>query len=291
MPRNKGWFRLYDRMIDSPQVLELSDSEFRLLISLWCLCSAEGGNGTISYTAVTIRRRTMPDHSLDEINAMLEHLKQLDLLTGEDGKYQIPHWEEHQYEYASRIPRNRSDLKTADDPKEMKKETTESNREINGKTTESERKENGKIDTDTDTDTEIEIEKEIEIEEGPAVPPLPPNLLQVERQALKELKAVPGYPFDLEKDPELLRSLMIDFPTVDPIDEIKKWRAYKLDHPLAKKSNPRLQLRKWFENAVKWRKEEQLLERVRASPSTFTGPTKKSKYPTLKVIDGKEYFD
>jgi len=249
MPRNKGWFRLYNRMIDSPQVLELNDSEFRLLISIWCLVSESDQGGKLPYSAQALRRRVMPDKSLEEIQQMLEHLIQLDLLSGEDGHYEVPRWEIHQYEYNSRIPKNRTDL---------------NKRKDNGKSTESERKENGKIDTEAeaeaDTETETDTDTEKDLEEGPAAPSLPPNLSQVERQALKELKAVPGYPFDLEKDPELLRSLMIDFPTIDPVDEIKKWRAYKLDHPLTKKSNPRLQLRRWFENAQRWSKDE------RASP-------------------------
>lgn len=165
MPRNKGWFRLYDRMIDSPQVLELNDSEFRLLVSLWCLCSAEGGNGTVSYTAAAIRRRVMPDHSLEDVKAMIEHLKQLDLLAGEDRKYTIPRWEKHQYEYNSRIPSNRSDLKKVT---EDSGETSENLRKENGKDSENEWKDNGKIDTDTETDTETDPEKDI-------IPPLPPQ--------------------------------------------------------------------------------------------------------------------
>lgn len=287
MPRNKGWFRLYDRMIDSPQVLELNDSEFRLLVSLWCLCSAEGGDGTISYTAAAIRRRTMPDHSIDEINAMLEHLKQLDLLAGEDGKYQIPRWEEHQYEYTSRIPRNRSDLKTADSAKETKEKTAENNRKENGKSTESKRKENGKIDTEAEADTDPETDTETDLlevaERGgvrggeipAAAPDDKPELTKTEREALAELKSIPGYPFDFDKDLKLLRNLETDFPDVDVLPELKKYHIYKLDHPLKKNSNPRLQLRNWFENAQRWRKED----RNGSNGRTFTNQGTNSKHP------------
>src|SRR5690606_15839110 len=98
------------------------------------------------------------------------------------------------------------------------------------------------------------------IDEGPAEPELTPSPSLQERECLKLLKAVPGYPFDYGQDLEHLRNLAIDFPTVDIISELKKWRAYKMDHPLKKKSNPRLQLRRWFENAQRWSKDE------RASP-------------------------
>lgn len=131
MPRNKSWFRFYSRMIDSPQVLELNDSEFRLLVSLWCLASEADNSGRLEYSIPALKRRIMPDKSEEEIRQMLEHLMHVDLLAGEEGNYEIPRWEQHQYEYPSRIPANRSDYK---------------------KQSESNRKENGKIDTDTDTE-------------------------------------------------------------------------------------------------------------------------------------------
>ena len=59
---------------------------------------------------------------------------------------------------------------------------------------------------------------------------------------------------------KLLRNLETDFPDVDVLPELKKYHIYKLDHPLKKNSNPRLQLRNWFENAQRWSKDE------RASP-------------------------
>jgi hypothetical protein len=98
------------------------------------------------------------------------------------------------------------------------------------------------------------------IDEGPAEPELTPSPSLQERECLKILKRVKNYPFDYDKDLEHLRNLAVDFPEVDIINEVKKWCTYKIDHPLKKKSNPRLQLRKWFENAQRWSKDE------RASP-------------------------
>lgn len=152
MARNKGWFRLYNRMIDSPQVLELDDSEFRLLISIWCLVSEAGQDGKLLYSIQAIRRRVMPDKSVEEIQQMIEHLKQLDLLSGEDGNYEIPRWGIHQYEYPSKIPKNRKDIKD----KKNNGKCTGSEREINGKQTRSKREVNVKIDTETDTETDTE---------------------------------------------------------------------------------------------------------------------------------------
>jgi len=149
MPKNKGWFRLYDRMIDSPQVLELDDSEFRLLISLWCLASAENDHGKIKFNSKTIFLRVVLDKNFKktnknfkEIEKFLKHLIELDLLSSDENGYFIPRWDIHQYGYSSRIPGNRSDLLRKD----------------NGKSTVNKRKTNGKVEPETETETE---EKEI----------------------------------------------------------------------------------------------------------------------------------
>lgn len=77
-----------------------------------------------------------------------------------------------------------------------------------------------------------------------------PESTENERAILHELKQVPGYPLDYEKDLALIRELATDFPVVDLLVEAKKWRTYKIDKPLTKKSNPRLQLRNWCEIAT-----------------------------------------
>jgi len=158
MPKNKGWFRIYDRMIDSPQVLELNDSEFRLLVSLWCLASSENNNGLISHSEAAIRRRLLPEKPLEEIRQMLDHLKELDLLAGDKGAYRIQRWNVHQYEYSSKIPGNRTDLKK--NQREINGKSTGSEWEVNG----NKREINGQVDPETETDpdpeTEIKIKKE-----------------------------------------------------------------------------------------------------------------------------------
>ena len=44
----------------------------------------------------------------------------------------------------------------------------------------------------------------------------------------------------------------MDFPGLDLVDEVKAWRAYKLDKPLTQKANPRSQLRNWCKKAVEF---------------------------------------
>jgi hypothetical protein len=98
-------------MIDSPQVLQLSDREFRLLVSIWCLVSEAGKKGILPYTVETLRLRVMPKSRPGDMSKMISMLKKLDLLVEEGGTFIVPRWDIHQYEYKSRIPQNRSDMK------------------------------------------------------------------------------------------------------------------------------------------------------------------------------------
>ncbi len=130
-----------------------------------------------------------------------------------------------------------------------------------------------------------------------------------EAQVLRELKAVPGYPFDLEKDLAHIRCLAEDFPGIDLLAEAKRWRAYKLDKPLLKNSKPRLQFRRWCEIAAarpegaRRSKREEGSKRGKiggdpaephADPGAESGQRApsgtRSKYPMLRVINGREFF-
>jgi len=66
-----------------------------------------------------------------------------------------------------------------------------------------------------------------------------------QRMALEVLRSVPLWPADDERDAQLLTSLAEEFPDVNLLAEAKAWRTYKLDRPLSKQSNPRLQFRNW----------------------------------------------
>lgn len=72
-----------------------------------------------------------------------------------------------------------------------------------------------------------------------------------EAAVLAELAAVPGYPRDQEKDLALVRALAAEFPDLDLAAEARRWRTYKLDRPLSRRSNPRLQFRNWCEVAAR----------------------------------------
>jgi hypothetical protein len=146
------------------------------------------------------------------------------------------------------------------------------------------------------------FEPEFEFGDQKTENPLPtpeefPEASNEERQVLHELKRVPGYPFDYQKDLEHIRELKTDFPQVDMLKEVKKWRDHKKDNPLTGKKNPRLQLRNWCDIAVKRinnRASPQANESTKkgvngpGSNQIDIGAAKPSKYPTLRVINGQE---
>jgi hypothetical protein len=109
--KRRDWIRLYCRMIDSPEILELEDAEFRLLVGLWCLAGSSDEPGIVRYTLRGLHRRLMPHHDESSVARMLERLVELDLLRPlDDGPgYAIPRWEQHQYVYPSWTPHAQAD--------------------------------------------------------------------------------------------------------------------------------------------------------------------------------------
>lgn len=96
------------------------------------------------------------------------------------------------------------------------------------------------------------------------------NTTPEEREILSVLKSIELYPFDFEKDLRFLRDLSIDYPALDLVYQVKKWRDYKRDKPLTEKSSPRAQLRNWMNKANEWRKEkgnEKTGRKVAGSPA------------------------
>jgi len=94
----------------------------------------------------------------------------------------------------------------------------------------------------------------------PAVP-----LTDYERNCLNVLKSVKDYPFDFEKDLDMTRTFMVEFPMLDIYAEYQRWREYKRDKPLKNRSSPRLQLRNWMEKGQKFL-EQGVRSNGRASP-------------------------
>lgn len=131
-------------------------------------------------------------------------------------------------------------------------------------------------------------------------PPLP-NLSQIEKKILKELKEIIGFPLKKPKDFEntlfFIRKLMVEFPDVDALEEIKKKCAWWIKKPLSKKSNPHLQIRNWFTIAQKGFTEAKTQDKVGAAKGKQS-----TKYPTLflgnvyallrkQKKDGNKYAD
>lgn len=81
------------------------------------------------------------------------------------------------------------------------------------------------------------------------------NTTNEEREILSVLKSIELYPFDFEKDLQFIRDLATDYPSLDLLYQVKKWRDYKRDKPLTQKSSPRAQLRNWMNKADEWRNE------------------------------------
>ncbi len=79
------------------------------------------------------------------------------------------------------------------------------------------------------------------------------NTTTEEREILSVLKSIDLYPFDFAKDMQFIRELAIDYPGIDLLYQAKKWRDYKRDKPLTKRSSPRAQLRNWMNKADEWR--------------------------------------
>jgi hypothetical protein len=151
MPRNKGWFRVYDRMLDSPDILELNDSEFRVIISLWCLASQGGSEeGRIGYKNGALWRRVAPQMKKETFEGILSRLKSIGLLLGEDGEYAVKDWGKHQYLFDSYKPSVRK----------LKREAMSTECADNVKLSSNDCQAVVKQDTDTDSDTETDSEKD-----------------------------------------------------------------------------------------------------------------------------------
>ncbi len=147
MPKNKGWFRVYDRVIDSPEILELSDTEFRIIVSLWSLASAGGQeDGEIQYKRGVLWRRVAPQMSKDDFLTALDNLAKVGLLIDAEGFYKPKDWVRHQYTFDSKKPSIRK--------------RKERSREVVGNSSGSDGEQLGQQDTDTDSDTDTDAESD-----------------------------------------------------------------------------------------------------------------------------------
>lgn len=127
---------------------------------------------------------------------------------------------------------------------------------------------------------QVEVEVEVKRSTQDEVD-LPPDATPTERLILHEFKQIKGYPLDVPTDLEHIRALAVDYPTVDLLNEAKKWRTNKLDKPLKPKSNPRLQFRNWVAKAAEWQLERS--ERSGQRGKTPEPPRKTGKFDDLII--------
>jgi len=104
--------------------------------------------------------------------------------------------------------------------------------------------------TDNCADNSATLNKLNEIKQNDVI--LFDDLADSERVILQTLKNVPDYPFNFEKDLNFIRSLLVEFPTLDVLEQVKAWSTWLIGKPLKKKSNPRSQIRNWCKNALNW---------------------------------------
>ncbi|MFA5344610.1 MAG: hypothetical protein WC381_11705 [Kiritimatiellia bacterium] len=78
--------------------------------------------------------------------------------------------------------------------------------------------------------------------------PLPADITQRERDILSELKSIQTYPLDYPKDLKFIRTLSVDFPTVDILDTVKVMALWLDRKPREKAS--RLRLRNFCKTAA-----------------------------------------
>jgi len=60
---------------------------------------------------------------------------------------------------------------------------------------------------------------------------------------------LPGYPFDPDVDRPFVEELLDDFPDIDILEEVKAFRWYYENQPLARVRSPRVALRRWIAKA------------------------------------------
>ena len=97
----RGWFRVYDRMPQSPDVVPLSDRSFRLLITCWSIASSQDSSiGHVPFADVQLQMRCMIACDADEFRLALKELTDAGLLVKVDGGYTAKDWSRHQFSEA-----------------------------------------------------------------------------------------------------------------------------------------------------------------------------------------------
>jgi len=232
------WLRLYSEARNDAKLRYLQDDEFRVWFNLLCLSSEQEERGIINLCKQLLAVE-VANGDVDLLDRTLGKLNMLKIATISDDTIEFINFKKRQYDNPS------------DQPEEVRKRVQkhrdeQKKRQCNDNVTNS---------NDTDTDTELDTEKEKEVD-------TPADITQSEIQILNTLRQVENYQFEYEKDLDMIRSFTLDYPNLDLLSEVKRWRDYKRDKPLMKKSSPRKQLRNWMIKAVEYQKDKP----ARASP-------------------------
>lgn len=75
-------------------------------------------------------------------------------------------------------------------------------------------------------------------------------------EALTILRSIPGYPIIGKQDAVLLNELQQEYPGVDPVERVRRFKAWCLDNP---PKNARLALRNWFMKGAQFEAERKAL--------------------------------
>lgn len=234
-----------DEKIDFIESLPESDAILVVWIKLLTLAGKCNMNGHIFLTESIPYTDEMLAHKfrrpLNVVRAALQTFLNLGMIE-HDGSFSIANWDKHQNIDGMERIREQNRLRKQ---KQRENERLLDECHVTGHGT-------SHSSHAIEEEVDIDLERETTTTSGQ----LPIDASKQEREVLQVLSNIKGYKFDFAKDLAHIRDLAIDFPSVDMYSETKKWASYKLDNPLSKNSNARLQLRKWFENSVSYAKKK-----------------------------------
>jgi len=230
-----------DEKIDFIESLPEADAILVIWVKLLTLAGKCNTNGFIFLTENIPYTDEMLSHKfrrpLNTVKLALQTLKRLKMIEfNDEGYLKITNWEKHQnIEGLERIREQTRKRVAKHRAKKMLEEGKQD--ECNVTVT---------LRNATEEEGDIDIDKDKEVVNNPFL-----------RELLNQLKNINNYPFDIEKDTDFINSLLVDFPTLDIKEELKKWATYKLDKPLTKKSNARSQFRNWCKKSAEWKAEKE----------------------------------
>lgn len=230
------WLRLYTEITDDRKLRRLPPSQRWLWIAMMCIARKSPSPGTLLLSEnVPVNIDDLADIAaipVEDVKAGIQAFKAQRMIEEIDGVFSLINFPKRQFasdNSTERVKRYR----------EKKKQEDETLQERFNNVSETPPEADAESDSDSDSETETKV-KEM------------PAATTTEKEILQILRSVPNYAFDFQKDLDMIRTLSVDYPNVDLLLEIKRWRDFKLDHPLKKQSSPRLQIRNWMIKAIEF---------------------------------------